>query len=92
MKSVMLRIHPNLGSDAISALLDRLKMVDGVVTVAPLKPGAKNAAVARLFYLVLDDSADAQHVAERVLTMPEIESAGLPAAREQIDPPWLRPN
>lgn len=61
--------------------LEEIGRWNGVVSARFLKPGARNPAIARMAYVVLDDEVDPESVVRRLEGVRTIESASIPAAR-----------
>jgi len=66
-----------------ASLLDQIRRWDSVIEARPLKPGAKHPSIRRLHHAyVTDDNVTA--TIERLSSLPEIESAAVPAKRHLV--------
>lgn len=81
MRSIFFNLRAGVGQHEREALMQRLGRVKGVHKVAGLRPDAKNIAVQRMCYAQVTDDADVNSVKELIVTLPEVESADLPAER-----------
>jgi hypothetical protein len=84
MQSIMFIVKPEALAGSCKSLLKDLKSWSGVEDAAPLKPGAKNPAIAKMFYLYLNDDANVDDIVGKLRDLPEVESAEVPAERRLI--------
>lgn len=84
MQSVMFIIKPEVLLKEWQSVLKNLKTWAGVEDAAPLKPGAKNPAIRRMFYLYLSDDANVKAIVGKLRDLPQVESAEVPAERRLI--------
>jgi hypothetical protein len=81
VKSVTFTFQPDASLEEQQRALSEISHWRGVKTAAHLKPGARNAAVARMAYAVLAPDADAADIAANLDKHPSIESASVPSPR-----------
>lgn len=84
MKSVTFTFQPATSEEEQKRTLAEICDWDGVKSAAYLKPGARNAAVARMAYAVLANDADPEEIASNLDRLPSVESATVPPARYLI--------
>ncbi len=85
VKSVTFTFHPDASLEEQQRALSEIRHWRGVKTAAHLKPGAQNAAVARMAYAVLAADADAEEIAVNLDRLPSIESASVPSPRYLVN-------
>jgi hypothetical protein len=84
MQSVMFIVKPEVLLKEWKSVLKNLKTWTGVEDAAPLKPGAKNPTLRRIFYLYLTDDANVNAIVGKLRDLPQVESAEAPAERRLI--------
>lgn len=81
VKSVTFTFQRTCSREEQKRTLEEIRQWAGVQSAAYLKPGAKNAAVARMAYAVLSGDADAGEIASHLQRLDAVESASVPARR-----------
>lgn len=81
MKSIFFNARAGAAPEALDALVEELRARVGVNEAGPLRPGARSAAVQRMFYATLDADADADALVRELNMRGEVESASIPSER-----------
>ena len=84
MRTVTFTFRPEVSAERQDAVLREVARWDSVRKAAALKPDARTPEVRRMCYAQLDDTADAETIADRLRREPEIESASVPPARRLV--------
>jgi hypothetical protein len=84
MQLVNFRLRPGVDKVQQDSVIEQIKQWNSVITAEPLKPNAKHASVRRMYHAYVVDDADVEETVERLSTLPEIESADVPAQRRLI--------
>lgn len=81
MQTILFAFKATIVSQRRKAILAQIKGWDGVHQVGRLDPKTKDADLARIYYIYLTAGADANLLVKRLLALPEIETAEIPAQR-----------
>jgi hypothetical protein len=81
MRSILFNVRPGVAEEERELLLKHLGQIDGILKVAALRSGAKNAAVQRMYYAQVTDETDIDSLRAQIAALPNVESADLPSER-----------
>ncbi len=81
MRSIVFNVRPEIGHKEQAALLTRLRRLPGVDRATCLNPNSKSAVIQRMCYAYVKDDADLESLRRQIGSLPEIESADVPAQR-----------
>lgn len=84
MLSVMFNFRPNVSPERQKVILDAISHWREVYGASRLRPNAKHPEVQRMCYAYVQDPTNVVATVERLESLPEVESASVPAERELV--------
>jgi hypothetical protein len=84
MISVMFSFRPNVTLERQKAVLDNISHWREVYRASRLRPNAKHPEVLRMCYAYVEDPTNVGMTVRRLESMPEVESASVPAERQLV--------
>lgn len=86
MQHANFSFRPEVTKEQQASMLDQIGRWEPVIKAAPLDPDAKHPSIRRMYHVYLTDDADATATVDCLSSLPEIESAAIPAPRYLILP------
>jgi hypothetical protein len=83
MQLVDFSFRPEVTAEQRDSVLDQIRRWDPIIEAMPLKPGATHPSTRRLHHAYVTDN-DVAATVERLSSLPEIESAAVPAKRHLV--------
>jgi hypothetical protein len=80
MKSIMFNFRTEVPLEEQDALLKQINSWSGISSSGHLKPDSENPAILKMCYAYISNEAETERLIEKLLALPEIESAFIPAA------------
>jgi len=84
MKAVMFTLRPEITPDEQAAVLEQIGSWETVTQVAALDPEAEEPDIRHICYAYVADDADPEALVQRLLGLPEVESAAVPPERRAL--------
>jgi hypothetical protein len=87
MRSIMFHIQPGLDESKRASIVKQVRALAGIELANPLRPGAKNDSLQRMFFARVSDQANIEELRRRIANLDQVESAEIPAIRGLPSPP-----
>lgn len=84
MQYILLMFRADVSPAQQAAVLAQIETWEGIRGTAPLQPDAADPDLGRIYYAHLTETANVQAILQRLLNLPEIESAELPTGRHLL--------